>query len=163
LVNAGIDCIEHGTGLTGDVLEEMARRGTALVPTLVNIETFPDIADSATKYPAYAKHMRALHAGVKDMVGAAVAAGVRVYAGTDAGGSIRHGETAAEVMALAAAGLSPTAALGAASWEARKWLGWQGLTEGAPADVVAYAEDPRQNLSILRSPSRILLRGRVVA
>jgi imidazolonepropionase-like amidohydrolase len=163
LVNAGIDCIEHGTGLTGDVLAEMASRGTALVPTLINIETFPGIADAATKYPTYAKHMRALHAGVREMVGTAVEAGVRVYAGTDAGGGIRHGRLAAEVEALAAAGLSATAALGAASWQARSWLGWQGLTEGAPADVVGYAADPRQNLSMLSSPSRILLRGRVVA
>jgi imidazolonepropionase-like amidohydrolase len=163
LVNAGIDCIEHGTGLTGGVLDEMARRGTALVPTLINIETFPGIADSASKYPAYAKHMRALHAGVRDMVGAATEAGVRIYAGTDAGGGIKHGEIAAEVLALAEAGLSPTAALAAASWEARKWLGWQGLTEGAPADVVAYETDPRKDLSVLKNPSRILLRGRVVA
>jgi imidazolonepropionase-like amidohydrolase len=163
LINAGIDCLEHGTGLTSDLLAEMARRGTALVPTLINIENFPAIADSAVKYPAYAKHMRALHEGVSDMVGAAVEAGVQVYAGTDAGGGIQHGLIVDEIVALANAGMGPTEALAAASWRARSWLGWPNLTEGAPADLVAYPTDPRQNLRTLRTPTRILLRGRVIA
>jgi imidazolonepropionase-like amidohydrolase len=163
LINAGIDCIEHGTGLSADTIEEMARRGTALVPTLINIENFPGIADAAEKYPAYAKHMRALHARVRDTVSAAVEAGVPVYAGTDAGGGIAHGSIAAEVAALAEVGLDPSAAIGAASWSAREWLGWQSLSEGAPADIVGYPTDPRQDLAVLRSPSRIMLRGRVVA
>ena len=43
LVNAGIDCIEHGTGITDDVITLMLEHGTALVPTLINIENFPGI------------------------------------------------------------------------------------------------------------------------
>ena len=45
LINAGIDCIEHGTGLTDDTIGDDARHGTALVPTLINIENFPGIAE----------------------------------------------------------------------------------------------------------------------
>ena len=62
LINAGIDCIEHGTGLTDDTIELMVEHGTALVPTLINIENFPGIADAAEKYPTYARHMRDLYA-----------------------------------------------------------------------------------------------------
>src|SRR6476646_4647692 len=62
LIGAGIDCIEHGTGLTDDLIDEMARRGTALVPTLINIENFPGIADGARRFPSYAAHMRKLYA-----------------------------------------------------------------------------------------------------
>ncbi|MGB6183049.1 MAG: amidohydrolase family protein, partial [Rhodococcus sp. (in: high G+C Gram-positive bacteria)] len=91
LIDAGIDCIEHGTGLTDETIDMMVGRGTALVPTLINIETFPSIADSAGKYPRYAAHMRDLHARVADTVGRAHDAGVPLYAGTDAGGSIEHG------------------------------------------------------------------------
>ncbi len=47
LIAAGIDCIEHGTGITDDVIAMMLERGTALVPTLINIENFPGIADAA--------------------------------------------------------------------------------------------------------------------
>jgi imidazolonepropionase-like amidohydrolase len=162
LINAGIDCIEHGSGLTADTIEAMAARGTALVPTLINTENFPGIADAASKYPAYAKHMRALYGRARQTVADAIEAGIPVYAGTDAGGGISHGELAAEISALAGVGLDPSAAIGAASWRARQWLGWQALTEGAPADLVGYPADPRQNLDVLRSPGRIVLRGRVV-
>lgn len=161
LIGAGIDCIEHGTGLTDDLIAQMAERGTALVPTLINVETFPGIADSASKYPAYAAHMRALHAGAGDVVRQAVQAGVAVYAGTDAGGGIAHGRIADEVRALAAAG--HTDPLGAASWNARHWLGRPAPHPGAPADLVVYRSDPRADLSVLDEPALILLRGRVFA
>ncbi len=162
LINAGIDCIEHGTGLTAETIDELARRDVALVPTLINIENFPDIADRASKYPVYAAHMRDLHARVRQTVRAAVEAGVRVYAGTDAGGGIAHGRIAAEVAALAEAGMSPDQALGAASWSAREWLGWPPVREGAAADLVGFATDPRADLAVLREPARILLRGRII-
>src|SRR5207248_6345697 len=62
LIAAGIDCLEHGTALNPDQFGELARNDVALVPTLINIDNFPAIADRAAKYPAYAAHMRALHA-----------------------------------------------------------------------------------------------------
>ena len=161
LINAGIDCIEHGTGLTAETIDEMARRDIALVPTLINIENFPDIAGRAAKYPGYATHMRELHARVGDTVGAAIEAGIRVYAGTDAGGGIAHGRIADEVLALANAGLGAERALGAASWHAREWLGWPPVRDGAAADLVCYATDPRAGLGVLRTPGRIVLRGRI--
>jgi imidazolonepropionase-like amidohydrolase len=162
LLAAGIDCVEHGTGLTDDTIARMAAAGTALVPTLINIENFPDIAAKASKYPAYGAHMTELHARCRATVAAAVEAGVPVYAGTDAGGGITHGRIADEVTALHEVGMSAADALGAASWAARAWLGYQGLTEGAPADLVVYPTDPRADLRVLRAPTAILLRGRLV-
>ncbi|SDG35013.1 Imidazolonepropionase [Lentzea fradiae] len=161
LINAGIDCIEHGTGLTDDTISLMAERGTALVPTLINIETFPGIADKAGKYPVYANHMRDLHARVATTVASAIEAGVPVFAGTDAGGGIRHGRIVDEIVALHRVGMSASDAIGAASWNARSWLGFPSLTEGAAADIVVYDADPREDLEVLRSPRMIMLRGRV--
>ena len=164
LISAGIDCIEHGTGLTADLIDELSSRRTALVPTLINIANFPAFADAGeTKFPAYAAHMRRLHAGVTDMVACAYEAGVPIYAGTDAGGSLQHGLIAEEIVALAGAGMTPTDALAAGSWAARSWLGLPGIEEGAPADLVAYDADPRTDLSVLSRPARILLRGTVIA
>ncbi|GAA4847312.1 amidohydrolase family protein [Pseudonocardia benzenivorans] len=160
LIGAGIDCIEHGTGLTDELIDEMARRGTALVPTLINVDTFPSIADRASRYPEYAAHMRDLHRTAVDVVRRAAEAGVPVFAGTDAGGGIRHGRIADEIAALAAAGHPDP--LGAASWAAREWLGRPGLTPGAPADLVVYRADPRADLGTVREPALIMLRGRVV-
>ena len=43
LIEAGIDCIEHGTGLTTDLIDTMVARGTALVPTVVQLEQLPRV------------------------------------------------------------------------------------------------------------------------
>jgi imidazolonepropionase-like amidohydrolase len=161
LIAAGIDCIEHGTGLSADTIAEMAARGTALVPTLINIELFPQIADRAEKYPRYAAHMRALHARVRDTVGAAVEAGIPVYAGSDAGGGIVHGRLVDEIIMLRAVGMGGAQALAAASWVSRDWLGVAGLVAGAPADLLVTRSDPRLDPNALRDPALLLLRGRV--
>ena len=158
LIKAGIDCIEHGTGLTEDTVALMAEHGTALVPTLINIENFPDFAAAAGKYPAYATHMRELYAACPGRIGAAREAGVPIYAGSDAGGNIAHGRIAEEVAALARIGMTPTQALGAASWDARKWLRRNGLEDGASADLLCFNDDPRRP-EVLNRPDRVILRG----
>ncbi|MET9492182.1 amidohydrolase family protein [Nocardia sp. NPDC006630] len=160
LLDAGIDCIEHGTGLTDETIEMMVAHGTALVPTLINIDTFPEIADSAGKFPVYAAHMRDLHRRSRETVAKAHDAGVPIYTGTDAGGSIPHGRIADEITALMGAGFSPHDALGASSWNARTWLGRTGIEPGAPADFVVYQEDPRTSPHVLSTPSWVVLRGR---
>lgn len=159
LINAGIDCIEHGTGITDDTIELMLEHGTALVPTLINIDNFPGIAEAAGKYPTYAKHMRDLYASCRQRVGAAHDAGVPIYAGTDAGGMVAHGRIGDEIDALKGVGMSPTEALGAASWDARAWLGRPALEHGASADLLCFAEDPRQ--VGVADPDLVILRGRI--
>ena len=161
LIAAGIDCIEHGTGLTEDTVAMMAERGTALVPTLINIENFPGFADAATRFPVYAAHMRDLHARCRARIGAAREAGVPIYAGSDAGGNIAHGLIADEVEALTGIGMTPTEALGAACWDARRWLGRPALVDGAPADLVCFTDDPRTGPGVLSRPDLVILRGRV--
>ncbi|OJZ67997.1 hypothetical protein BRW65_25525 [Mycobacterium paraffinicum] len=163
LINAGIDCIEHGTGLTDDTIELMVERGTVLVPTLVNIvENFPGIADAAaTKYPTYAAHMRDLHARGPGRLAAAREAGVPIYAGSDAGTMVAPGRIADEVEALKGIGMSGGEALGAACWDARRWLGRPGLEHGASADLVCFSDDPRSGPAVLRRPDLVILRGKV--
>jgi imidazolonepropionase-like amidohydrolase len=163
LVEAGIDCVEHATGLTEDLIPLFAERGVAIVPTLVNIATFPDLAAGGEqRYPAWSAHMRRLHARRYDTVRAAYDAGIPVFVGTDAGGSLPHGLVAAEVQELVTAGLPPLHALAAATWSARAWLGRPALDEGAPADLVVYDTDPREDVRVLAAPRRIVLNGRVV-
>ncbi|MEV0119950.1 amidohydrolase family protein [Streptomyces sp. NPDC050703] len=164
LVEAGIDCVEHATGLTEDTIPLFAERGVAIVPTLVNIATFPDLAAGGEKkFPRWSAHMRRLHERRYDTVRAAYDAGIPVFAGTDAGGSLAHGLVAAEVAELTRAGIPPVAALSATTWAARTWLGRPGLTEGAPADLVVYGTDPRKDVGTLATPRRVILNGRVVA
>ena len=164
LAAAGTDCVEHACGLEPDTVTSFAAQGIAIVPTLVNIDTFPRIVEPAReKFPDYHRHMLDLHERRFATVAAAHDAGVPVYVGTDAGGSLAHGLVATEVARLGQAGLSPVEALHAASWGARAWLAWPGLEEGAEADLVVYPRDPRAELAVLATPTRVVLRGRVVA
>ena len=159
LVAAGIDGIEHGTGLSDDVIDEMARRQVALVPTMVNLENFPSIAASGeAKFPVYAAHMRALHARRLDVLGHAREAGVPIYAGTDAGSTMPHGLIGREIELLCQIG-DAEFALGAASWRARDWLGRPGLTDGAPADLVVYDADPIAHPRVVNHPRLVILGG----
>lgn len=164
LIASGIDCIEHGTGLSTDLVEEMVTHGVALVPTAKQLDNFPTYAEAGReRFPKYADHMLALHRSRREVIGAAYEAGVAIYAGTDAGGVLPHGLIGEEVRELASYGLSPRDALGAASWRARSWLGLDdNLAEGTTADFVVFDTDPLQDLSVLVRPARIVLRGVVV-
>jgi imidazolonepropionase-like amidohydrolase len=162
LVQAGIDCIEHACGLTEETLPLFQERGVAIVPTMVNIESFPAIANQAQpRFPRYAAHMRLLHQRRYATIGAAIEAGLPVYAGTDAGGSLPHGLVAGEVAELQACGLSPIQALDAACWSARSWLRRPALGEGQPADLVVYQADPREDTAVLAAPHAVVLRGQI--
>jgi len=163
LIDAGLDSIEHGTGLTGDLLDDVSRKGIAVVPTLINIDTFGDIAASAAaKYPTYAAHMRALRNTSRERIRCAWEAGVPIYTGTDAGGSLAHGLIRQEITELVRAGVPQAEVIAQASWRGRRWLGLGALDQGAEADLVVYDTDPRTDLSALYAPRRIVLRGRVV-
>ncbi|OFI39632.1 amidohydrolase [Arthrobacter sp. SW1] len=163
MLDAGIDCIEHATGLLPRHIPRLVEQGVPIVPTLVNIATFPDIARQAeAKFPRYAAHMLRLWERRHERIGEAFEAGVRIYAGTDAGSVIKHGRIADEILELCQAGLPAPAALDAACWSAREWLGAEGISEGAPADVVVCAEDPRQRPETAAALRHIVLGGAII-
>jgi imidazolonepropionase-like amidohydrolase len=163
LVTAGIDGIEHGTGMDDVTIGLMAERQVALVPTMVQLDNFEDYARAGEdRFPAYAKHIRALYASRLERFTAAREAGVPIYAGTDAGGYLPHGLVGQEMAALAQFS-SADYALGAGSWRARRWLGRPDtLDDGVPADLVVFDTDPRVDLGVLRAPRHVILRGSVV-
>lgn len=162
-VEAGVDSLEHGLGLDIALLDRMAARNTALVPTFTVWDTFEQVARSA-RSERFRTWFRSAHARLGPLVSAAYEAGVTVLAGTDSYGTaaLPHGKVAGEVRRLAAAPLPPMAAIGAASWTARSFLNHPGLEQNAPADLVAYDRDPRTDLGILDTPARVIHRGRVV-
>jgi imidazolonepropionase-like amidohydrolase len=106
--------------------------------------------------------MRALYATSRDRIRSAYEAGVPIYTGTDAGGSLWHGLIRDEIRALVGAGIPQADVIAQASWRAREWLGLPGLVEGAPADLVVYDADPRVELGTILAPRHIVLRGAVV-
>ena len=90
----------------------------------------------------------------------AAGAGLTILAGTDAGMG-PTGMVRGEAQLLIEAGLALETALGGASWTVRSWLGLPGIEEGAPADLVAYREDPPEDNAVLVNPKLIVLNGRL--
>ena len=90
----------------------------------------------------------------------ALAAGVKVSAGTDAGGYVK-GDNAHEVQLLADAGMSPMQALRAGTGWAAECIGLEkevGTVEaGKLADLLVIDGDPLSNISVLRDRSRTRL------
>jgi imidazolonepropionase-like amidohydrolase len=153
-VEAGVDSLEHGMWLDHDLLPGMAAQGTALVPTYTPWAGQMDEI-RALQQPARQWFLDG-YARLGPLTVAARAAGVAVLAGTD---FRPHGTIAAEVRHLAAGGLPPEAALGAACWTAREFLGLPGLDHGAPADFVVFDGDPVADLHVLDHPAHVVLGG----
>ncbi len=164
LLDAGVDCLEHATGATSAQVDRIAAAGIPVTATLLQIGQFEAIAaQGESRYPRFAARMRALHAHRYQLVRDLHEAGVPVLVGTDAGGTLAHGRIADEAAELVHAGLPPSEVVAAASWRTRSWLGVDALAEGASADAVVYAADPRADIRALAAPRAVVLRGTVVA
>ena len=160
MLDAGVDCIEHGTGMTAEQIERAAADSIPVVPTLLQIARFDAIADQGQpKYPRYAEQMRTMHTRRYQQVRELFEAGVPLLLGTDAGGTLEHGLIAAEAAELVRAGVPAAEVVAAASWRAREYLGVPGIAEGAVADVVVYAEDPRTDIGVLAHPVAVIRAG----
>ncbi len=160
LLDAQVDCIEHGCGMSEEQMERAAAAGIPVTPTLLQVENFAAIADQAAeKYPVYAARMRRLHQNRFAQARAMYEAGMQILVGSDAGGGVSHGSYHGEIDLLAQAGIPDSVIVGAASYHARRFLGVPGISEGAPADVVVYGEDPRKNARALRDPIAIFRDG----
>jgi imidazolonepropionase-like amidohydrolase len=92
-------------------------------------------------------------------------AGVRFVVGTDAG-VVPHGTNASELVTVRSLGVSPLDVLRAATVWAAECIGlgpdYVSLRVGAPADLIAVRADPLVDLSTLREPAAVVLRGRVI-
>ena len=157
-VAAGVDSIEHGMHLPTDLLGAMAADGIALVPTASAFATLLPQMDTDQIPAAIRRWFTTGLARHPELVRAAYEAGVTVLAGTD----LPPGWLTSEIRWLAASGLSAHEALGAASWTARRWLGFAGIEQDALADLVVFAADPRTDLAVLDDPAHVVVRGRLV-
>ena len=164
-VEAGVDSIEHGTYLDEETVRLMAQKGTYLVPTMstwdarlrlgpqmgMSKEWIDQVADR--KENSQASFLRALNTGVK------------IAAGTDAGGSpARHGFIAREIELMVESGMSPLAALESATREAATLLGIQdqvGTIEvGKQGDMTLIDGDPLSDPAALGNVWAVFQGGR---
>jgi imidazolonepropionase-like amidohydrolase len=165
-IDAGVDSIEHGCYLNEDPrhLERMAERGIFFAPTLLVYEYH-----RRSPQPHVRERAAALYEHHIASIRRALDIGVRVVAGTDAGGH-GHPANAGELECLVKAGMTPMQALQAATGWAAECLGRAdelGTVEpGKRADLVAVQGDPLADISMLRDLARIALvnkDGRIAA
>ena len=154
-IEAGVDSIEHGCYLDEDreLIPMMAERGIFFVPTLLVYEYHRE-----STAPHVRERAHALRAHHQDSVARALEAGVKVVAGTDAGGH-GHPNNAAELALLVAAGLTPMQALQAATRRAAECLGLEAeigtIEKGKWADLVLVEGDPLRDIAVLQDVRRI--------
>jgi imidazolonepropionase-like amidohydrolase len=164
-VRAGVDTVEHGTFLDEEAVDLMASRDVTLVPTLSAPYHIVRNVESAT--PDSARKTRDVYERHLDSFERAVAAGVDVAGGTDAGTPFNHhGANATEVEFMADRGMTPREALAAMTEGAAAVAGLDGsgtLEPGTPADLLVLDGDPLADLSRLHDPVAVLKGGSVVA
>jgi imidazolonepropionase-like amidohydrolase len=168
-VQAGADTIEHGSRFceSPEAIRLMAERGVFLVPTLATGAMKTHGAD----IPAFmADKHRHLSDAPQRSLRAALAAGVPIAMGTDAGVPfVRHGDNAIELVLMVEAGLSPMQSIVASTSDAARAVGLQdeiGTIEvGKCADLLIVDGDPLADISVLTKKERIRMvmqSGRVV-
>jgi imidazolonepropionase-like amidohydrolase len=165
-VRAGVASIDHGSLVNDEAIEEMKRRGTYLVPTLIILEEI--VRDGATKgVPAYAvEKATAIAAERRVRLRAAYKAGVLFALGTDATSDI-HGRNGEEFKYMVdILGATPMEAITIGTLNAARLLGVERdlgtVATGKFADLVAVAGNPLEDVTRLQKPVFVMKAGAVV-
>jgi imidazolonepropionase-like amidohydrolase len=150
-IRAGIDSIEHGTFLDDEALEMMRARGTYYIPTLMAPWWLgQQLEKGAYMPPEIAAKVRAAVAAIDATFRKALARGVRIGLGTDAG-VYPHGRNAGEFVLMVKLGMPPIEALKAGTSVDAELLGVAdrlgSLEKGKVADVVAVPGDPTVDIA----------------
>ncbi len=160
LLEAGIDCIEHGSGIDADQAQECAQRAIPVTPTLLQVELFNQFAAQAgKKYPVYAETMQKMWEGRREHFAMLHDAGVQLLPGTDSGGYQPHGDLGRELSLWERGGVLPREIIDFATWRARDYLGIGALEPGERADYLRYPADPSSDLERATKPAKVALLG----
>jgi imidazolonepropionase-like amidohydrolase len=162
-VLAGVDSIEHGSFLSPDTLTLMKEKGTYLIPTLMAPDS---IMPNLAKFPPeIAAKAVAANAALSKMFAEALKLGVKVGFGTDSGVS-RHGDNAREFQLMVKYGMTPIAALKAATSVDAELLGLAksigSLEPGKLADIVAVPGDPIADIAVTGHVVFVMKEGAMV-
>ena len=149
-VLAGIDSIEHGSFVADETLDLMKQRGTYLVPTLIAGESLGEKIDKGMYLPpAIIAKTRAALASRSQMFQHALAKGVKIGFGTDAG-VYQHGRNAEEFHLMVDLGMKPMDALRSAALADAELLSLQDkigtLDTGKLADIIAVPGNPVESI-----------------
>jgi imidazolonepropionase-like amidohydrolase len=165
-VEIGVDSIEHGSFADKDSYALMKKHGTYLVPTMLIAQTVVDIAKTHPEQlnPSSAAKALAVAPRIRDNLGAAYRAGVKIAFGTDQG-LAPHGTNAKEFALMVGAGMSPIDAIWAATHNAADLIGDSkdigSIQPGRYADIVAVSGDPLKDVTELERVRFVMKAGTV--
>jgi imidazolonepropionase-like amidohydrolase len=164
-VNAGVDTIDHGTFLDEPMVKAMLAHGTWLVPTMLASDTALGQARAGKLPPASAAKAEETAGAARKSHALAIKMGVKIAFGTDTGVS-RHGDNAREFALMVKAGMTPMAAIAAATVNAAEALGRTDtvgrIAPGMPADIIAVHGDPLTDVTRLEHVDFVMKRGTVI-
>ena len=166
-LDAGVDSIEHGSLIDGDLAERMAREGKYLVPTLSVYRAMAERGPQLGTADYILRKTAVVVEASRRAVALALEAGIPLATGTDCGSPGHpHGTLAEEIVAMVEAGARPAQALRWATAAGADLLGLSAevgtLKPGKRADLVAVAEDPLRDPRALRGVRLVLKDGRQV-
>jgi len=158
-IEAGIDCIEHGSLMRDETIDLMVDRGRFLVPTTYLADGM-DLSHAAPELQAKAADV---FPKARKTISKAIAKGVKIACGTDAP-AIPHGHNAKELVALVDRGMSPLQALRAATTVAAELIDKSDrgrIEEGLLADIIAVPGDPVADIAVTEDV-RFVMKGGTV-
>ena len=166
-VRAGVRSIEHGTYLSDATLSLMKARGTFFVPTISVLERYAAMGGPGPQPNAIlGDRSRAMLPFLRAVTTKALKMGVRIVAGSDNTYNDNKYGLQDELTELRQAGLSPMAAIKAATSVAAECLMIDARTgairPGLEADLIVVDRDPTADLDALRDVLFILNDGKIV-
>lgn len=160
-IRAGIRSIEHGMFLDDEAIELLLEHGTYLVPTLVAPLGVIEAAEQRGNVPEYGlRKARETLEAHQESISRAIAAGVRVAMGTDAG-VVPHGTNTRELGLMVRSGMTPMQAIVSSTRVAAECMRWDDrvgtLVPGKLADILVVDGDPLADIGVLERRERIAL------
>jgi imidazolonepropionase-like amidohydrolase len=158
-IEAGVDCIEHGSLMTDETLDRFIELDRFLVPTTYLADGM-DVSQAAPELQAKAAEV---FPRAKETIRKAVARGARIACGTDAP-AIPHGKNAKELIALVHRGMTPLQAIRAATLVSAELIDVDDrgrLDEGLFADIIAVPGDPLADIGVTEHVQFVMKGGKV--
>jgi imidazolonepropionase-like amidohydrolase len=155
-IEAGIDCLEHGSLLSDETLDLMVERGTFLVATTYLADGM-DVSHAAPELQAKAA---IVFPQARATISKAIEKGVKVACGTDAP-AIPHGRNAKELIALVDRGMTPLQAIRAATTVAADLIDVDDrgrLEAGLLADIIAVPGNVLDDITVTEDV-RFVMKG----
>jgi imidazolonepropionase-like amidohydrolase len=162
---AGVTSIEHGGMIDEEGVRLLKQKGIYLVPDIYTDEYILAEADHLGLPPKMIEKEKELRVHQLANWKRAIAAGVKLAFGTDAG-VYPHGQNARQFHSLLELGLTPAQVIQMATTSAADLLGWSdrvgSLTPGRYADLIAVDGDPLTDVTELERVRFVMKGGTVI-